>query len=104
MSPASAFILVQALAPEVSWGRGRGDGQVEGVWGEDGTAEKAIGSQKRMQRWEGQDLHSCPAAVGFAHLKALEACLTCDPLQWISGGFFFPWQNQRTKMSKRVLW
>lgn len=33
------------------------------------------------------NLHSWPAAVGFAHLKALEACLTCDPLQWISGGF-----------------
>lgn len=89
MSPASAFILVQALAPEVSWGRGKGAGQVEGVWGEDGSAEKAIGSQKPMQRWEGQDLHSWPAAVGFAHLKALETCLTCDPLQWISGGFFF---------------
>lgn len=28
------------------------------------------------------------AKMGFAHLKALEACLTCEPLQWISGGFF----------------
>lgn len=39
------------------------------------------------------NLHSWPAAVGFAHLKALEACLTYDPLQWISGGFFFHWQK-----------
>lgn len=46
-----------------------------------------------------ENLHSWPAAVGFGHLKALEACLTCDPLHWISGGFFFffHWQTRKQR-------
>lgn len=50
MSPASAFILAQALAPEVSWGRERRVGQVEGVGGEKGSEEMALRNQKPVER------------------------------------------------------
>lgn len=53
MSLASAFILAQDLAPEVSWGRGRRVGQVEGAGREEGSEEKAIRNQKPVQRRKG---------------------------------------------------
>lgn len=57
MSPASAFILAQALAPEASWGRGRRRvSQVEGGRGGNmgggGSEGKAVRNQKPVERWE----------------------------------------------------